>query len=132
MNREQYQARKAAGICVVCGHAPAVPCRTKCEACAARERATMRRRYARLQKERRCISCEEKLADDWFYVCCPSCRERIRKAVARTAEKHKAAGLCVKCGRPRDDEHTVCSACRAKVNAYYWEVKRNGESKRDI
>lgn len=39
-------------------------------------------------------------------------------AMAATANRRKAQGLCYKCGKPQDDGHKACSACRAKIQTY--------------
>lgn len=36
----------------------------------------------------------------------------------------KDKGLCVKCGKPKDSEYTLCESCRQKSNAYVRETRK--------
>ena len=52
-DRRQHAERKAAGLCVKCGRAPALPERTQCAPCAERRLAADRARHARARAEGR-------------------------------------------------------------------------------
>lgn len=43
-------------------------------------------------------------------------------------KRRMAAGLCVRCGKPVDDDCTTCSVCRRYKNQY---VKQNKERKKN-
>ena len=100
-DRRQHAERKAAGLCVKCGRAPALPERTQCGPCAERRLATDRERHARARAEGkpRRDSAVARLAD----------RERGRR---RRAER-RAAGLCIRCGNVAPEEgRSMCEPCR--------------------
>ena len=100
-DRRQHAERKAAGLCVKCGRAPALPERTQCGPCVERRLAADRARHARARvagKPRR-DSEAARQAD----------RERGRR---RRAER-RAAGLCIRCGNVAPEEgRSMCEPCR--------------------
>lgn len=58
----QYQARKAAGLCTVCGGCPSLPSKATCEACAERARATVAARRAEARALGLCTQCVRRKA----------------------------------------------------------------------
>ena len=99
--RRQHAERRAAGLCVKCGRAPALPERTQCGPCAERRLAADRARHARAREEGRPRRDSEaaRLAD----------RERSR----RRGAARRAAGLCIRCGHiPPEEGRSMCEPCR--------------------
>ena len=100
-DRRQHAERKAAGLCVKCGRAPALPKRTQCAPCAERRLAADRARHARARAEGKPRRDSEaaRLAD----------RERGRR---RRAER-RAAGMCIRCGNIAPEKgRSMCEPCR--------------------
>ena len=59
---------------------------------------------------------------------CEVCAEKERQCKKRIHDRRVAEGVCVKCGRPRDDErYKTCSRCRNK-DVFY---KRNDKVRYD-
>ena len=86
-SRKYYEAKRAAGICVRCCHAPAIPGRSKCETCAEITREQARLRMRRYRKAWRalgsCVVCGQRLpieGQSWCAVCAERTAEYKQKA----------------------------------------------------
>lgn len=89
---ESYNWYKAHRICVRCNNAPAVDGLVTCQACREAVNARHRFWYAGLTPEEKAE------------------RSAIKKAVR---EARRAAGLCTRCGREREDKQFLtCRRCR--------------------
>lgn len=122
-----YYKRRAAGLCPGCGGERDKPGRLMCSGCieASRvryQRATpeQRRREAEKnhlkymhKKENGLCVCGRPVAPGW------RCCEMHRQYRNDRYEGFKAAGLCVECGLPKeDDKHVLCRFCRGKRREY--------------
>ena len=93
MSRVGEQRRIALGLCANCGKGPLATTR-RCQAC-----RDNRRIYDNTRNRTR-IKGEDKKAQD-------------RLAQKRRYDRHRAAGICVRCARERAlPERTVCPDCR--------------------
>jgi hypothetical protein len=110
-SRRRYRARRAAGICTQCGHAPAEPGRPMCQAC----RLVTNEATRRYQRKHRivavvlslCTQCcqrERMPCTKWCGVCAEAHTERQRAI----REARRAQGRCARCGGSQP-----CEACRA-------------------
>lgn len=86
----RYASRKAAGLCVSCGHIPETG-RVRCRQC-------LNQASARAQK---------------------SYRNGRNKTEAARRQAKKAAGSCYECREPVTDGQTRCPACRSKRREYH-------------
>ena len=147
-SRREADERRAAGLCVRCGKAPAVEEGPVCEPCAEKRRASERARYAkasaegklyggrkvetrrRIGRERSrkrddarraaglCTGCGKHPPADGG-ASCESCRE-VRRAVERALyASRRAAGLCGTCGGPTTDGASRCAPCAVAETARY-------------
>lgn len=114
--RRQYRERKAAGICIRCGKAPARPGKTRCQRCALDGRGYYLIGYERKKENGFCVTCGKPLSSDSEYVLCESCRESNNAFTKKYLAKRKSEGRCVRCGR-KTDGHTICEWCLAKKRA---------------
>ena len=120
-DRERYhqrtQARRAAGLCLRCGHDEPVAGLTTCSACAQKNREREQARNERLKAEGRPRRdpARRKAAD----------RERYRRA----AEDRAARGLCRRCGKAEPEpDRKLCPACADKVRAMARERYHRGKA----
>ena len=157
--RRQADERRAAGICVRCGTAPAADGRKSCEPCLENRRASDRAKYAagkaaglpygganadakrragrakskRRQKERveagLCIRCGACPPADGGTTCRP-CREKRQAAEKRQYAERKAARLCTRCGGPAFDGLTRCAPCNAVEQASRNPERKNARSRK--
>ncbi len=157
--RRQTEARKAEGLCTVCGKAPAAPGRVSCEPCLEKRRASdrakyaagkaagkpyggadpeVRRRAARARGRRRreawreaglCLRCGNPPAVEGGTICSP-CQEKRRAKARRKYAERRAAGLCTKCGSPAFGGLTYCGPCAAIRDARRPAEQKNAESRR--
>ena len=99
--RRQHAERRAAGLCVKCGRAPALPERSQCEPCAARRLAADRARHARARAEGRPRRDPE------------SARRGERERGRQRRAERRAAGVCIRCGNvPPQEGRSMCEPCR--------------------
>ena len=156
--RREAADRRAAGICVPCGKAPAAPERTTCDECLEKRRAADRARYAagkaagkpyggadpaakrrsgrarskRRQKERNeaglCIRCGKHPPVEGGTTCAP-CRERRQAAERRQYAERRTAGLCTRCGGPVHDGLSRCAPCAAIEDATRCPERKNARSR---
>ena len=141
-SRRKAEECLAAGLCVRCGQAPAMPQRTMCAACLDKRRAAdraryqagkasgalyggadveMKRRIARIASAKRrqarldaglCTRCGHRPPVDSSTTCAP-CRDRRQAAERRKYEARKSARLCVKCAEPAFGGESRCAVCAA-------------------
>ncbi len=156
--RREAAERRAAGICVPCGKAPAAPDRTACEECLEKRRAADRARYAagkaagkpyggadpavkrragRARSKRRqkvrieaglCIRCGKRPPAEAGTTCAP-CREKRQAAERRQYAERRAAGLCTRCGGPVHDGLSRCAPCAAIEDAAKCPERKNARSR---
>lgn len=103
--REQ---RKAAGLCTHCG-SPTDGRHVLCDACRARSAESRRNKIA---SGGVCARCLAPLPQGWEGHTCQKCRDAARS----DAERRKAVGMCVRCGREMAVPGIIhCPACREHV-----------------
>ena len=147
-SRREVEQRRAAGLCLHCGKAPALEGRTTCGPCAEARRARERSRYAKARSEgklyggrkaetRRRIGRERSRRRDEARhatgLCtgcgrqppveggatCESCREARRAAERALYASRRAAGLCGTCGGTTTDGGSRCAPCALAETARY-------------
>ena len=158
-SRREAAERRAAGICVRCGKAPAAPDRTACEPCLEKRRASDRAKYAagkaagkpyggasieakrrsgrakskRRQKQRvqagLCIRCGKRRPEEEGTTCAP-CREKRQAAERRQYAERKAAGRCTRCGGAVHDGLSRCVPCAAVEDASKCPERKNARSRK--
>ncbi len=158
-DRRQADERRAAGICVRCGTAPAADGRKSCEPCLERRRAADRARYAagkaaglkygganaeakrragragsrRRQKARAeaglCVRCGNVPPEQGRTMCGP-CREDRRQAKRALHAERVAAHCCTRCGGPVHDGLTRCAPCAVADSAGRNPQRKNAQSRR--
>ena len=158
-SRREVAERRAAGICVRCGKAPAAPERTACEPCLEKRRASDRANYAaakaagklyggadpivqrragrarskRRQKQRveagLCIRCGKRRPEEEGTTCAP-CREKRQAAERRQYAERKAAGRCTRCGGAVHDGLSRCVPCAAVEDASKCPERKNARSRK--
>ncbi len=151
--------RRAAGICVRCGKAPAAPARTACEGCLEKRRASDRAKYRagkaagklygganatakrksarakskRNQKARKeaglCIRCGKRPPVEGGTTCAP-CREKRQERERRQYVEHRAAGCCTRCGTPVLDGRSRCARCAAIEDAGKCPERKNAAARK--
>ena len=142
-DRRQHAERKAAGLCIKCGRAPALPERTQCGPCAERRLAADRARHARARAEGKprrdpetarradrergrrrraerraaglCIRCGNVAPEEGRSMCEP-CRDDRRAAKRARRAERRAAGLCEECAAPVTGRATYCDPCAGARN----------------
>lgn len=102
-SKERYYRLKAQGICVSCGQRPAFGHYTLCEVCLERD-ALWR------------IAHTDRVSQT---------KEYKRQAAKKFADARKAAGRCVRCGRPAVDGQTQCAWCAARNRERVKQYNRN-------
>lgn len=92
-NNITYAQRKADGLCVNCGKRAAIPNSVFCKQCRETHRAANRLCAAQIQSRRRanheCLYCGVKLPPDYYYICCPKCREKQKHYYDRKKRKNR-------------------------------------------
>jgi hypothetical protein len=91
-----YHRRKAEGLCVWCGEAPASDGRVACAACRRRKVEKQLSYLDRLRLEGLCLACREKL--DGHGPHCTRCRAKIGVSVKALYERRREQGVCIYCG----------------------------------
>ena len=147
-SRRETGQRRAAGLCLHCGKAPALEGRTTCEPCGEQRRARERTRYAKAKAEGKlyggrkvetrrrigrersrkrdevrsaaglCMSCGKRPPADGGATC-ESCREAKRAAERALYASRRAAGWCGSCGGPTTDGGSRCAPCAVAETARY-------------
>ena len=143
-SRREVEQRRAAGLCLHCGKAPALGGRTTCEPFAEARRARYakakaegklyggrkvetRRRIGRERSRRRdearhaaglCTGCGRHPPVEGGATC-ESCREATRAAERALYASRRSAGLCGTCGGPTTDGGSRCATCAVAETARY-------------
>lgn len=126
---------KVLGVCSSCGGRPAEPGRSRCGPCIALDRTDYERLgRARYQGRAAMLGTRDKAErdgwrmaglctwcggarDDLPRVRCLACNAYASAKLREKAARHKAAGLCPKCGTPGDGFR--CVACLERERASY-------------
>lgn len=67
--------------------------------------------YRYYQDRGRCPQCHGKRLVTPGYKSCEVCRERGKKRYAERCEKLRKAGVCIRCGKPKAEDRTLCPDC---------------------
>ena len=156
--RHEHERRRALGLCIRCGKAPAAPDRASCEPCLEKRRASDRtiyaagkaaglpygganaeakRRAARTRSKKRqkarldaglCIRCGHNPPAEGGITCAP-CRDKRQAAERDQYVARRAAGLCVRCGDPTIDGLSRCAPCGAIEDARHSPERKNAQSR---
>lgn len=102
-------ANRKAGLCAHCSR-PAVPGRQMCEHHLAWHRAYQRKRRERLAGSGLCQMCGAAPIADGT-IMCRECRARSTARLKARYSAARDAGLCPRCGGPRDTRRIWCSDC---------------------
>lgn len=125
--RNKLKTRSAKGKCVRC-QKPTGGNRSYCEDCSKASYRYANERYHRRVSRGRCPKCGGAVEPDrkargrkW----CLTCVEISGELVARKRRERFREGLCVRCGKDRDeDEFVTCVACRARERVWADRHKR--------
>ena len=74
----------------------------------ARQAAAKKKRTANVP---RCVNCRAHDREPGHKLCL-LCLERMRRGQSERRKRWRTAGLCIYCGRPREDGWTCCERCR--------------------
>ena len=126
-SRRRAEARRAAGLCIRCGHAPPAEGRSMCEPCRENRRAAKRVRHAERRAAGICVKCATPTPGGKAY-CDPCAKAKYRRRkrdpeARREADRRRyaercARGDCTTCGRPANGA-AECRACRDAARARY-------------
>ncbi len=102
--RERHRARRAAGLCTMCGREQPVEGAALCESCRSIRRARERERYARRRAGGRCVRCHEPVPAGASR--CGLCaaveaarpKERRNAADRKRYSRRRARKECTRCG----------------------------------
>lgn len=86
---DQYQRRKAAGVCVICGVRPPAS-GVKCEACAERAARLAKARSAAARAAGLCIACAASEAAPGRSGRCTTCADKLSACMARYRAARRA------------------------------------------
>lgn len=158
-SRREAAERRAAGLCLRCAGAPAVPERSMCEGCLDNRRAAdraryragkasgalyggadveMKRRIARIASAKRrqarldaglCTRCGHRPPVDGATICA-RCGNARKAAERRQYETRKSAGLCVKCAEPVPGGESRCAVCAAVDGERRDNLKKNAAARK--
>ncbi len=126
-SRRRSEARRAAGLCVRCGHIPPEEGRGLCEPCRADRRAARRARDADRRAAGLCVKCAAPAPGGKTYCDpCAAARHKRRKrdpearreADRRRYAERRARGDCTSCGKPANGA-AECRACRDAAGERY-------------
>ena len=92
-----YQFFKSHGICPQCGKEKAAPGRVCCLNCLDKQNIRKLERWDSMTEEQK-----------------EQVRSRVRQSGKTLYKQRKAAGLCVRCGKPAQQGHVRCSECNIK------------------
>ena len=126
-SRRRSEARKAAGLCIRCGHVPPAEGRAMCEPCRDDRRAAKRARHAERRAGGLCVHCAAPAPGGKAY-CDPCAKARSRRrnleakreADRRRYAERRARGDCTSCGKPANGAaecEACCDAARARYDA---------------
>ena len=126
-SRRRSEARKAAGLCIRCGHVAPAEDRAMCEPCRDDRRQAKRARHAERRAAGLCVNCAAPAPGGKTY-CDPCARTRSRRrnleakreADRRRYAERRARGDCTSCGKPANGAaecQACCDAARARYDA---------------
>ena len=126
-SRRRSEARKAAGLCIRCGHTPPEDGRSMCEPCREDRRAAKRTLHHDRRAAGLCVKCAAPVPDGKAY-CDPCAKARSgrrdlkakREADRRRYSERRARGDCTTCGKPANGAaecRACCDAARARYEA---------------
>ena len=126
-SRRRAEARRAANLCIRCGHLPPEEGRAMCEPCREDRRAAKRALHAERRAKRLCVQCKAPAPGGKAY-CDPCVKTRSRrrnfKAKRETDRRRyaerRARGDCTSCGKPAHGAaecRACCEAARARYGA---------------
>ncbi len=124
-SRRRAETRRAAGLCVRCGHVPPGEGRSMCEPCREDRRAGKRAFHAERRAAGLCVQCATPAPGGKAY-CDPCAKTRSRRrnlkakreADRRRYSERRARGDCTSCGNPANGA-AECRACREAARARY-------------
>ena len=126
-SRRRSEARKAAGLCILCGHVPPEEGRSMCEPCREDRRAAKRARHAERRAAGLCVACETPAPGGKAY-CDPCAKAKYRRrkrnpearreADRRRYAERRARGDCTTCGKPADGAAECKACCNAARKRY--------------
>ncbi len=133
--RRRTKARRAAGLCIRCGHAPPAEGRSMCEPCREDRRAAKKARHRQRREAGLCVKCATPAPGGKAY--CESCaaernaRRRRDKEAKRASdrqryENRRALGACTRCGKPANGA-AECRSCRDAARARYHSRRAAGQ-----
>ncbi len=125
--RRRSEARKAAGLCIRCGHVPPEEGRSMCEPCRDDRRAAKRALHHERRAAGVCVNCAAPAPGGKAY-CGPCAKTRTRRrnlkakreADRRRYAERRARGDCTSCGKPANGAaecRACCDAARARYDA---------------
>ena len=124
-SRRRAEARRAAGLCIRCGHIPPEEGRSMCEPCREDRRAAKRALHAERRAKGLCVQCRVPAPGGKAYCDpCAGARSRRRNLKAkrdadrRRYAERRARGDCTSCGKPAHGA-AECRACREAARARY-------------
>ncbi len=119
--------RRAAGVCIRCGHFPPEEGRSMCEPCRDDRRAAIRARRAERRAAGLCETCAAPVTGGAVYCgpCAAARSERRqrnpeahREADRRRYAERRAQGDCTRCGKPANGA-AECQTCRDAARDRY-------------
>ena len=133
-SRRRSEARKAAGLCIRCGHTPPEDGRSMCEPCREDRRAAKRTLHHDRRAAGLCVKCAAPVPDGKAY-CDPCAKARSgrrdlkakREADRRRYAERRARGDCTTCGKPANGA-AECRACCDAARARYVPGKPPGSA----
>ena len=128
-SRRRSEARRAAGVCIRCGHTPPDQGRAVCEPCRDDRRLAKRALHAERRTAGLCVKCATPTLGGKFHCDpCAAARNRRRQRnpeAKREADRkryaaRRARGDCTSCGKPANGAaecQACCDAARARYDA---------------
>ena len=124
-SRRRSEARKAAGLCIRCGHVAPEEGRTMCEPCREDRRAAKRALHAERRAAGLCVNCATPAPGGNAY-CEPCAKARSkrrnleakREADRRRYAERRARGDCTSCGKPANGAAECQACCDAARDRY--------------
>ncbi len=126
-----YQKRKAQGLCIECGNAPATR-GLRCPGCADKNKNRAFRHVEQRKAQGLCTVCGNKPATQGLL--CDRCTERNREKASLYQNKKKSQGLCITCGKVPATEGVRCPECaeRNRRNALQYLRRKKARKGNDL
>ena len=125
-SRRRTEARKAAGLCIRCGHGRPEEGRSMCEPCRENRRQAKKARRLERKAAGLCVRCAA--PSDGKELCGPCSADKGRRSkrsseARREADRQRykdrrARGICTSCGNP-SGEAAECPSCREAARKRY-------------